>query len=159
MALLLGVLVVLPGCRTDSTPSYIRLQGAAPVLQGAPGTRAVLVTFWATWCPPCRKETPSLVELAQKPPEGLSVMVFSHDMDMAAVESFLRGPPAPALHLRLDEDHAAARAFGVETLPTAILVVDGQQVARFSGSKDWSSQAMRRLLEKLSHTGEPGTAP
>ncbi|WP_241757943.1 TlpA family protein disulfide reductase [Myxococcus landrumensis] len=141
----------LAGCRTESTPSYIRLSGTAPTLKDAPTSRAVLVTFWATWCPPCRKETPSLVELAEKPPEGLSVMVFSHDTDMAAVETFLRGPPVPALHLRLDEDLAASRAFGVETLPTAILVVDGQQVARFSGSKDWSSSSMRRLLEKLSH--------
>ncbi|WP_342376385.1 TlpA family protein disulfide reductase [Myxococcus stipitatus] len=153
------LLVFVAGCRTESTPSYIRLSGAAPSLKNAPTSRAVLVTFWATWCPPCRKETPSLVELAQEPPEGLSVMVFSHDSDMAAVEKFLSGPPVPALHLRLDEDLAAARAFGVETLPTAILVVDGQQVARFSGSKDWSSRSMRRLLEKLSRPAESGPAP
>ncbi|WP_338863608.1 TlpA disulfide reductase family protein [Myxococcus stipitatus] len=147
LVLLLGV--ILSGCRTESTPSYIRLDGAAPSLQGTPDSRAVLVTFWATWCPPCRTETPSLVKLAEAPPEGLSVVVFSHDSDMKAVERFLSGPPTPALHLRLDEGLAAARAFGVGTLPTAILVVDGQLVARFSGSKDWNSQAMRRLLEKL----------
>ncbi|XXF78541.1 TlpA disulfide reductase family protein [Myxococcaceae bacterium GXIMD 01537] len=142
---------VLPlGCRTESPPSYIRLEGAAPALEDVPTSRALLVVFWATWCPPCREESPGLLKLAEKPPEELRVVVFSHDAHMRAVEDFLGGPPAPGLHLRLDDGHAAARSFGVDSLPTSILVVDGRLVARFSGPRDWNSQAMRRLLEKLS---------
>ncbi|MFY0523428.1 TlpA family protein disulfide reductase [Archangium gephyra] len=148
-------LVLLPGCRTEPPPSYVRLDGAAPALESVPTSHALLVVFWASWCPPCREETPGLLELAEKPPEGLRVIVFSHDAHMQDVEAFLGGPPAPGLHLRLDEGHAVARSFGVDTLPASILVVDGRLVARFSGPRDWNSQAMRRLLERLSREHPP----
>ncbi|MFP2903682.1 TlpA family protein disulfide reductase [Pyxidicoccus sp. 3LFB2] len=147
--LALCLLVTASGCRTEPPPSYIRLEGTAPVLADAPVSRALLVVFWASWCPPCREETPQLLELATRPPEGLGVVVLSHDESLQAVEAFLGGPPAPSLHLRLDPGEATARAFGVDKLPTSILVVDGRLVARFPGPRDWSSRGMRRLLEKL----------
>lgn len=152
------LVVLLPGCRAEPPPSYVRLGGAAPALTDVPASHALLVVFWASWCPPCREETPGLLELAEKPPEGLHVVVFSHDAHMRDVEAFLGGPPAPGLHLRLDEGHAIARSFGVDALPASILVVDGRLVARFSGPRDWNSQAMRRLLEKLSRE-QPSRAP
>jgi cytochrome c biogenesis protein CcmG, thiol:disulfide interchange protein DsbE len=147
--LLIALVAVTPGCRSEPPPSYLRLEGAAPVLEAPPDARARLIVFWASWCPPCREETPELLALAQHPPEGLQVLVFSHDADMQAVETFLGGPPAPALHLRLDAGKRTAHAFGVDTLPTSILVVDGRLVARFQGPRKWDSRAMRRLLEKL----------
>lgn len=156
---LIGALVaVAPGCRSEPPPSYLRLEGAAPAIEDPPGARARLVVFWAAWCPPCREETPGLLALAKNPPEHLQVLVFSHDADMRAVEAFLEGAPDPALHLRLDAGKRAAHSFGVDTLPTSILVVDGRLVARFQGPREWNSRAMRRLLEKL--TGEhPARAP
>ncbi|QRK07773.1 TlpA family protein disulfide reductase [Archangium violaceum] len=140
---------VASGCRTEPPPSYVRLEGAAPELQGLPDSSALLVVFWASWCPPCRQETPGLLALAEEPPEGLQVVVFSHDTDMKAVETFLGGVPAPGLHLRLDEGRRAASALGVDTLPTSLLVVNGRLVARFQGPREWNSRGMRRLLEKL----------
>ena len=76
---------------------------------------------------------------------------------MKAVESFFEGPPEAALHLRLDVGEAAARAFGVDKLPTSLLVVEGRLVARFQGPRDWNSRAMRRLLKKLIR--EPSARP
>ncbi|MGE6757715.1 TlpA family protein disulfide reductase [Corallococcus coralloides] len=119
------------------------------MLADAPGPLALLVVFWASWCPPCREETPHLLSLAESPPEGLRVVVFSHDADLKAVESFFEGPPPPELRLRLDVGEKVAREYGVEQLPTSILVVEGQLVARFPGPRDWDSRAMRRLLERL----------
>lgn len=145
----LPLLAVAPGCRAESPPSYIRLDETAPALQDVPGSRALLVVFWAAWCAPCREETPGLLALAGSPPEGLQVVVFSHDPDLGAVERFLGGPPPPGLHLRLDEDQRTASTFGVNKLPTSLLVVDGRLVARFSGPREWNSRGMRRLLEKL----------
>nr|BDT33370.1 TlpA family protein disulfide reductase [Myxococcus sp. MH1] len=140
----------LTACRTEPPPpSYLRVEGPAPRLAEVPDSRALLVVFWATWCPPCRAETPQLVSLAEAPPDALRVVVFSHDTDAKAVETFFEGPHPAALHLRLDEGHQVARAFGVDTLPQSVLVVDGRLVARFSGPRAWDSRAMRRLLEKL----------
>ncbi|WP_245814617.1 TlpA family protein disulfide reductase [Cystobacter ferrugineus] len=128
------------------------------MLEDPPDARAQLIVFWASWCPPCREETPELLALAKNPPEELQILVFSHDADMQGVETFLGGPPATALHLRLDVGKRAALSLGVDTLPTSILVVDGRLVARFQGPREWNSRAMRRLLEKLTKE-HPARAP
>jgi cytochrome c biogenesis protein CcmG/thiol:disulfide interchange protein DsbE len=152
-ALVLNITVLLAclagACREDAPPAYVRLDAPAPPLQGVPATQALLVVFWATWCPPCVAETPALRELAEEPPEHLAVVVFGHDPDAAAVRAFFAGEPPPALHFRQDGDQAVARSFGVDRLPASFLVVDGKSMARFSGPRDWSSPAMRRLLRKL----------
>ncbi|HSP78211.1 MAG TPA: TlpA disulfide reductase family protein [Myxococcaceae bacterium] len=153
---LLSLLLLVSGCKNEPPPSYLRLDGAAPPLANIPKARALLVVFWAAWCPPCREETPGLLALAEEPPEGLQVVVFSHDPNQGEVEAFLGSPPSPALHLRLDEEERAARTFGVDRLPTSILVVEGRLVARFNGARDWDSRAMRRLLEKLTREQPPG---
>lgn len=146
---LAALLACAPGCREAPPPSWVRLEGASPRLEAAPATRAQLVVFWATWCEPCRRETPQLRALAANPPEGLAVVVFSHDDDDQAVRAFFGGPPEPALHLRLDPGRSAAEAFGVQALPVSFLVVDGRLVARFTGPREWDSPAMRKLLGKL----------
>jgi cytochrome c biogenesis protein CcmG/thiol:disulfide interchange protein DsbE len=149
------LLLLAPGCRTEPPPSYVRIEGTAPALRDVPPSKAVLVVFWASWCPPCRAETPELLELAAQPPEELRGVVYSHDTDMRAVRDFLGEPPPGGLHLRLDEGRAVAHAFGVDSLPTSILVVDGRLAARFPGPRDWSSRAMRRLLERLIREHSP----
>jgi thioredoxin-like negative regulator of GroEL len=138
----------LAGCSGAAPPTYVRLDGVAPRVADAPASK-LLVSFWATWCPPCRKETGELLALANAPPADLRLLVVSQDGDMEAVERFLEGPPDPALHLRLDPGQQLYDAFGVRTLPTSILVVDGRLVARFDGARDWNSVPMRELLGRL----------
>ncbi|QDE83439.1 TlpA family protein disulfide reductase [Myxococcus xanthus] len=147
--LLLGLSSLTWACKSEPPPAFVRLQGTAPTVADVPPSRALLIVFWASWCPPCRQETPQLVALAKAPPEDLQVVVFSHDETPQAVESFFKGPPPAPLHLRLDVDKRAGDAFGVNLLPVSVLLVDGRQVARFSGPREWDSSAMRRLLERL----------
>lgn len=135
---------------------YVRLDGLAPPIADAPAARALLVTFWAAWCLPCREETPELRALANRPPAEIAVVVASHDENMAKVESFLGGSPEPALHLRIDEGRELAKAMNVETLPASVLVVDGRMVARFDGRRRWNSAPERELLRKLvDERGDP----
>ena len=52
--------------------------------------RVVLVNYWATWCPPCRKETPGLVRLANEyRGKGVEVAGVSLDEDLTAVREFV----------------------------------------------------------------------
>lgn len=141
--------MMLGGCREEPAPGYVRLGGQAPPIAGAPAGRAVLVVFWATWCPPCRAETPGLRALADRPPASLSVVVLSQDRDMTAVRSFFGADPPAAFHLRLDPGGRVAHSFSVDILPAAVLVVDGRLVARVVGGQTWDSAGMRRLLERL----------
>lgn len=141
--------VALGGCREEPSPGYVRLGGQAPPINGAPASRTLLVVFWATWCPPCRAETPSLRALAERPPASLSVVVLSQDRDMDAVRSFFGGDAPAAFHLRLDPGQRVAHSFSVNVLPAAVLVVDGRLVARVVGGQAWDSAGIRRLLERL----------
>lgn len=145
-----GMIVgLLAGCAEGPVPLYVRLAGPAPSIADAPPSRAHLVVFWATWCPPCRTEAPSLRALADAPPRDVVVVVFSHDQTSQDVHRFFGGPPPPSWHLRPDPDTRIATAFGVEALPASILVVDGRLAARFAGARDWNSKEMRRLLARL----------
>lgn len=154
------VLVVLAvGCRDGPVPAYVRVEGSAPRVSGAPEERALLVAFWATWCPPCKEETPGLVRLAARPPEGVAVVVVSQDRDMQTVEAFLEGPPDPRLNFRLDPGEKVARAFGATQLPVSFLVRQGRLIARFDGPQKWDGKPMRRLLERLVDEPQPAVEP
>ena len=53
--------------------------------------KVVLVNFWATWCPPCVEETPSLNELQRRiAPRGGMVLGVSEDDDQQAYDEFLK---------------------------------------------------------------------
>lgn len=144
-------------CGDGERPAYTRVEGAAPAAVSRSG--AVLVVFWASWCPPCREELPGLRALAADPPASLSLLTLGEDEDEAAARAFFGGAPPPELGFVHDAGGRAAEAFGVDALPTAFLVVDGRLVARFSGPREWGSRGMRRLLARLAAEGAPARDP
>ena len=108
--------------------------------------RPVFLHFWATWCPPCRKELPDLLAVAAElEAKGILVAAVSLDDDWAAVQRFWPGDlPTVFARQRLGNAH---RAFGVSTLPdTYIVDGDGALVARVSGPRQWRSEEARAFL-------------
>lgn len=137
-----------------SEVSDIRLR----TLDGAPWSLAeqrgkvVLLNFWATWCPPCRIETPALVDLHQKyAGSGFSVAGVTMDDEPAGVvPGFVEryGVPYPIL-VPQGEVH-------VEALPTSYLIDRSGRVARtYVGLV--TERALRGDIETL--LAEPGYTP
>jgi cytochrome c biogenesis protein CcmG, thiol:disulfide interchange protein DsbE len=92
--------------------------------------KVVLVNFWATWCPPCREETPGLVRLSRDyRSRGVEVVGISMDDDpRQAVPPFLRRYSVP--YPVLVPDSAFELANEVESLPTTLLIDRQGRVAK-----------------------------
>lgn len=82
--------------------------------------KVVLVNFWATWCPPCRKEMPDLDALAKRfASQGLIVLSIT-DENIAKVTSYIlgHGVDYPIL---IDTDRKASEAFHIEGIPQSFV--------------------------------------
>ncbi len=110
----------------------------------------VVLNFWASWCPPCRKEIPALERL-QKDYLGkrLKVITVSTDSRKADLDSFLKKYPIglPVLH---DSELKVWRKYRVFSLPTTFLIDrEGIIIERFMGGRDWASPEMKAMIDKL----------
>lgn len=113
--------------------------------------RPVLVNLWATWCPPCVVEMPSLDRLAVREGETMQVLALSQDAvdGRRKVTDFFAGRNFARLEPYLDPDMAIMTSLGVDTLPTTILYdANGVEVWRMTGMADWGDERTSRLLSE-----------
>ncbi len=110
--------------------------------------KVVLVNFWATWCPPCRKEMPDLETLYERfAPQGLVILGIS-DEEAAKVDPFIKDRKV-TFPVLLDPGRKVNEAFIVEGIPkTFIYDRQGKLVAQ---SIDMRTQ--HQFLEMLSKAG------
>ncbi len=125
------------------------LQGAEYDLDKFRG-RVVLVNFWATWCPPCVEEIPSLQRLAERL-AGKSFRVLTVDVgeDAATVRAFM-AQFAVDFPVLMDPDGVAVRQWRVYAFPTSF-VVDRSGVVRYSlfGALEWDAPEVVARIEEL----------
>ena len=114
--------------------------------------KVVLVNFWATWCPPCRREMPSMERLYQKM-KGTPFTVLAPDQ----IESFdmvfsFTGQldPAPTFPILLDDNSAASKAWNVKGLPTSFIVDKQGRIAyRAVGGREFDHPEIEKLIRAL----------
>ena len=123
------------------------LEGHAWTLSNLRG-KVVLLNFWATWCPPCRKEMPDLDALYRRfHSQGLEILAIS-DEDSAKVKPFLAEKPV-AYPVLLDRGRAVNQLMAVEGIPKSFLYDrDGKLVAQ---AMDMRTRG--QFLEMLSKAG------
>ncbi|MGD8309221.1 MAG: TlpA disulfide reductase family protein [Chromatiales bacterium] len=149
-----------PPSRTTLLSPYEGEPGAPPLslptLGGGtqrladPTGRVVLVNFWATWCPPCVEEIPSLNRLyARLADEGLQILAVNVGESPEQVGRFLEDKPT-AFPVLLDEDGRALRDWKVYAFPTTF-AIDSQGRIRYAvyGAFDWDSDEVVRTLRGL----------
>ncbi len=112
--------------------------------------KVLVVNFWATWCPPCREEMPSLERARDMlRDDGVAVITIDVGEKPAAIERFLKRSPL-SLPILLDSDTETASQWGAKGLPTT-LIVDRQ--GRFSyiaiGGREWDSPEILATIRTL----------
>ncbi len=111
--------------------------------------KTVLVNFWATWCPPCRNEMPSLNRLFKAyKDQGLIVLAVSTDRSPSTVKDFLSRYPAD-FQVFMDADMQTSRRYRVFSMPTGFLLdKNGVIIKRYLGEEDWDSPEIRSEIIK-----------
>lgn len=133
--------------RTDFSPispaiaapaTSLRNLDRATVSLDAYRGRVLLVNFWATWCPPCRREMPSIERLRQAlAGEPFEVIAINVGEDPDTVRAFLTQLGTPlSFPILLDPRSTTRRDWTVTGLPMTYLVDrDGRVVARAAGER------------------------
>lgn len=102
--------------------------------------KVVLINFWATWCPPCRAEMPSMQRLKVKM-AGKPFVILAVDMGETEpqVKAYIREIKTD-FSVLLDKDGRALKAWKVFAFPTSY-VVDGQGKIRYAlyGASEWDA--------------------
>jgi thiol-disulfide isomerase/thioredoxin len=153
----------LGGYRPDKRPpafSGRTLDGATMTLRELHG-RVVLVTFWASWCEPCRTELPVFETLHREiGAEGLAVVAINARERVPTIREFWRSLDL-TFAVVLDPRGEIQRTYGVLGLPTTFLIArDGRAVARAIGPRDWATPRFRELvLALLREPATPAASP
>ena len=151
-------MLALAGCYNSSKPTHIGSLAPDFVVQDSDRKVAlhdlrgqvVVLNFWATWCPPCVEEMPSLIQMADKvKPKGVTVLGVSVDVDQAAYENFLKNHGVDFLTVR-DPDEKSPALYGTTGWPETF-IIDRQGVLRrkFVGPVDWNDPEIVQYLTSL----------
>jgi len=112
--------------------------------------KVVIVNFWATWCPPCRKEMPSMQrawEILKK--ENIEMLAINVGEDSDQIFSFTAEYPVE-FPLIMDKDSSVVRQWKVRGLPTTYIVNPaGQIVYQAIGDREWDSDEIMNQIRKL----------
>jgi thiol-disulfide isomerase/thioredoxin len=124
--------------------------------------RLVLVNFWATWCPPCRREMPSMERLHQAlKDQGLTVLAVDVGEDPDTIFAFTgQLNPAPTFPMLVDPDGKTAEAWAVLGLPTSFVVdTQGRIIMRAVGGTEFDDPELVEKLKRHLPAGTPPAAP
>jgi peroxiredoxin len=112
--------------------------------------QVVIVNFWATWCPPCTEELPSLMDMQnQLRSRGVVVLGVSIDVDSDAYHRFLKQRNVNFVTV-LDPEQKVAGMYGTSGWPESY-IIDRQGVLRrkIVGPINWNSPEVMQFLTKL----------
>jgi len=112
--------------------------------------KPILINFWATWCPPCRAEMPSLDKLYADYGDKIHFLVVSNEsFDKIAPYIQENGYAFPVY--KMTQPPSGVLAYNV--LPTTfILDKTGRVISREEGAANWNSKKVRELLDDLLRT-------
>lgn len=149
-------LALVPGCDRGSHPA--QTGRVAPDFTVSDGTntvhlasyrgQVVLLNFWATWCPPCVQEMPSLIQLHHNMP-SLVVLAVSIDEDPQMYREFVARRHVDLITVN-DPAEKAASLYHSDMWPeTYIIDRNGIIRRKFIGAQDWTSPEIQKYLKSL----------
>lgn len=186
VAVLACILVIIQSCSYKEKPGLMRFaRGSLHKLQVLPNPppapalvfrdknglevrlsdfkgRLVLLNVWASWCPPCVREMPSLDGLqAARGGQEFTILAVTLDNNMEDPQRFYKRKNIRHLDLYQDPSISLTSQLGVKSIPISVLYDrNGHEIARIPGEVDWQSQEVDDLLDAVlpsnSNQNSPG---
>ena len=164
LLLLLLAFVIMPGTRDLSAgdpqpeeghlaPDFAlkTLEGKTIRLSELRGKKVVLINFWATWCPPCRLEMPTMQKIySDYKGKGFEVLAINIEPDAREeIQDFIKELRL-TFPVLLDSDMKVTRRYRLIGLPVSTLI-DRQGIIRSKeiGYHDWTDKESRKRVESL----------
>ena len=113
--------------------------------------KLILVNFWATWCPPCIKEIPDLLNLKKRFERDIEIIFVSVDANPAkVVPKFLKNNELENFQTYIDKKLNLTKELEVKVMPTTLIITKGPyELSRVEGYIDWLNKELLFELEKL----------
>ncbi len=150
--------IILAGCGKDSSPltkgkpapgfDLINLQGNRVTFPDDFSGQVVLISFWADWCPSCKKEMAYFEPIFKKYKDnGLTVLAINIEQNKETAMAFINDLSL-SYDLLLDTDGSVAKRYGVTALPSAFIIDrDGNLHTRVFGES--SPDVFEKILKVL----------
>jgi peroxiredoxin len=123
------------------------LNGKVHKLQDYHG-KPLIINFWATWCPPCRAELPSMNRAWKKIHSNITMIAINMGEDEATINRFLIDHPID-FQVLLDKTSSSMQQWPIHGLPTSFVVSpEGIIYYQAVGEREWDSEL---LLQKVKY--------
>src|SRR5579864_7810885 len=164
--IVIALTLLLTGCYHGSKPPSIGNPAPDFTIQDSDRSvtlsqlrgKIVVLNFWATWCPPCIEEMPSLVQLQKQfQDKGVTVLAVSVDEDASDYHKFLKDHGIDFLTVREGGTKTdtgvispIANKYGTLKIPeTYIIDRSGTVRRKFIGAVDWKQPEIVEYLSRL----------
>jgi len=114
--------------------------------------KVIMINFWATWCPPCRREMPSMEYLYQTfKNEDFTVLAINQWETSDHVFAFMGELDVfPNFPILFDTDSTVSEDYVVKGLPTTLLIdKQGRIVYRAVGGRDFNHPEVKKIVREL----------
>jgi peroxiredoxin len=138
---------VMPATPAASATNFTLtgLDGKSHALSDYRG-KVVFLNFWATWCPPCRAEMPSMQKLYLAWDQTRYVMLTVNLRETKEVVRAFADKNGYTFPILLDETGAIASQYRVSGIPTTLIINEnGTVVNKTVGSREWTLEALKQI--------------
>ncbi len=111
--------------------------------------KVILLNFWASWCPPCVKEFPALIEIAQAFPDDVVLIALSSDIEESGMRAFIKkqGTLPKNVFVAFDKDQAVTqKIFQTFQLPETIVIDKAQNMRHKIAGADWKIADLKKQI-------------
>jgi peroxiredoxin len=132
----------------DTAPEFtITTDNGRTVSRDNFGGKLLVLNFWATWCPPCVQEMPSLEQFSRDlAKEGVVVLGISVDKDPNVYRGFLERASVSFLTAR-DPEQKINAAYGTFQYPeTYVINTQGRVLQKFIGAEMWTDPRVTQMI-------------